>query len=63
VAVREDGRHHDRAAVPAEDVRHNRADGRARAVEAADSPSVIAGYTKDGRGNNCPSTNRWKTSR
>jgi hypothetical protein len=63
-AVREDARHrHDRAVVPEEDVRHNRADGRDRAQEVDDSPSVIAGYTKGGRGNNCPNTNRWKTSR
>jgi hypothetical protein len=62
--VREDARRrHDRAVVPEEDVRHNRADGRDRAQEVDDSPSVTAGYTKGGRGNNCPNTNRWKTSR
>jgi len=63
VVVQEDARRHDRAVAPAEDVRHNRAVGRGRAWEADDSPSAIAGYTKGGRGNSCPSTNRWKTSR
>jgi hypothetical protein len=62
-AVREVARHrHNRAGVPAADV-HSQADGRDRNQAADGSPNAIAGYTKGGPGNNCPSTNRWQTSR
>ena len=62
--VQEDGRHRrDPVAALEVAVRHNRADGRDRGLAAGDSPSVIAGYTKGGRDNNCPNKNQSKTSR